>query len=92
MASKIDQILEAIKANHRKEYLNVQEASEFLGISTSHLYTIVSERKITHYKPFSKTLLFRRVDLIKFIEKKKVPCMEEQIRQHRQNKSRQSNF
>lgn len=51
-----------------KEYLTLNEASLFLGISKSQLYKLTSLKLIRHYKPHGKLIYFDRSDLIKWIK------------------------
>lgn len=51
-----------------KEYLNVQEASKFLHLSVSSIYKLTYADKIKYSKPNGKIILFRRSDLVDFIE------------------------
>ncbi len=53
---------------HTKEYLNVQEASKFLHLSVSSIYKLTYADKIKYSKPNGKIILFRRTDLVEFIE------------------------
>lgn len=53
---------------HTKEYLNVQEASKFLHLSVSSIYKLTHADKIKYSKPNGKIILFRRSDLVDFIE------------------------
>lgn len=53
---------------HTKEYLNVQEASKFLNLSVSSIYKLTHADKIKYSKPNGKIILFRRSDLVDFIE------------------------
>ncbi|WP_046745342.1 helix-turn-helix domain-containing protein [Kordia zhangzhouensis] len=52
----------------QKEYLNTEEASTFLGISKSTFYKITSACSIPKYKPNGKMMLFKKSDLLQFIE------------------------
>lgn len=47
--------------------LNATEAAEYLKISKNHLYHLVSERKISCYRPEGKLIYFSIVDLDAFI-------------------------
>lgn len=47
----------------KKEILNANEASLYLGISKSNLYKKTSELKIPHYKPEGKIIYFKRSEL-----------------------------
>jgi len=43
--------------------LNLKEASHYLGVSTSCIYKMTSQRRIPFYRPGGKRLYFKREDL-----------------------------
>ncbi|MCU0238543.1 MAG: helix-turn-helix domain-containing protein [Pyrinomonadaceae bacterium] len=47
----------------KKDILNLEEASSYLDISSSHLYKLTSQKKIPHFCPQGKKLYFRREEL-----------------------------
>ncbi|CAH0994229.1 hypothetical protein EMA8858_00338 [Emticicia aquatica] len=47
----------------KKDILNLEEASRYLDISSSHLYKLTSQKKIPHFCPQGKKLYFRREEL-----------------------------
>lgn len=61
----------------QKTFLNVDEASEYLGISKSHLYKHTHEKRIKFYKPNGKKLYFKLEDLESFILSGEVKTAEE---------------
>lgn len=61
----------------QKEFLNVEEAANYLCISKSTLYKLTSSKKIVYYKPNNKISLFKIEDLKNFIEKGRVHTLEE---------------
>ena len=50
-----------------KEFLTIEEASAFLGVSTSCIYKITSQKKVTYYKPSGKLIYFKRDDIEQFV-------------------------
>lgn len=46
-----------------KQVLNLKEASQYIGISTSFLYKLTSSRAIPHSCPNGKMLFFKKEDL-----------------------------
>ncbi len=60
-----------------KEYLTVQEAADFLGLSSSLIYKLTSKHEIPVYKPNGKTVFIRRDDLNRWIAKNKILSEEE---------------
>lgn len=51
----------------QKEILTIEEASEFLGLSTSRLYKMTSNKEIPHYKPGGKKIYLNRQELEQWI-------------------------
>jgi len=52
----------------QEEFVDLPTAAEFLKISKSRIYKLTMARAINFYKPSGKKILFRKSDLIKFIE------------------------
>lgn len=52
--------------------MNIKEASEFLGLSVSYVYTLCNQKKLCHYKPNGKKIYFLRQDLLDFMTRNKV--------------------
>jgi excisionase family DNA binding protein len=61
-----------------KEFMNVKEASEFLNLAVNTLYEKTSNRTIPHFKSGAK-LLFKRSELIKWLEEGKVSTAAEEV-------------
>ena len=59
-----------------KQVLNVEEASEYTGLSTSTLYKLTSSRRIPHSKPSGKKVFFSREALDEWMLKNPVSCLE----------------
>lgn len=49
-----------------KDFLNIEQAAEYLGVSKQTLYRLASERKIVSYKP-TRFLYFKLEDLKEYI-------------------------
>jgi excisionase family DNA binding protein len=60
-----------------REYLNVEQACDYLSISKSSLYKLTSSGSIKHCKPGGKVLMFKKKDLIEFIESGRVETNED---------------
>ena len=73
--AKIEKLLQE-KQNNEVIYLDIDEASEFLKMKKSYIYQLVFQRKIPFYKR-SKKLLFKKSELVKWIDSKRVKTMEE---------------
>lgn len=50
-----------------KQILTMAEAVMFTGLTRSTLYRLTSEKRIRHYKPGGKLIIFRRQDLENFM-------------------------
>lgn len=62
---KLDQLEKLITTSNllQKPVLNFQETSQYLQISSSHLYKLTSKRAIPHFCPNGKKLFFKREEL-----------------------------
>ena len=58
------------------EILIIQEAAEYLRISVTTLRRYAYERRVTHYK-LKGRIVFRRADLEKFLDTRKIESFEE---------------
>ena len=56
--SNIEQLLQ-----QDEKPLSFSEASEYLGVSKSHLYKLTSKNLIVHFKPAGKKIYFKKSDL-----------------------------
>ncbi|MBL7819940.1 MAG: helix-turn-helix domain-containing protein [Saprospiraceae bacterium] len=50
-----------------KEFLNVDEACQYLGIKKSTLYKLTHTRKIPYFCPEGKLIFFQKADLNEFL-------------------------
>lgn len=73
---KLDQIEKQIKTSN-ESFLTAEETSKFLGFKLTYLYELTSKRIIPFYKPSGKKLLFKKTDLIDWIEKSKNKSVSE---------------
>jgi len=58
--------------NEIQKPLNVQQASEFLGLKVSYIYNLIYYGKLTAYKPGGKMLLFKVSDLEAYAFRNKI--------------------
>lgn len=71
---QLKQEMESIKSMlsemslNTKEYLDVEETAKFLHLSTSSVYKLTHGGKIRYSKSGGKKILFRRSDLVEYIE------------------------
>ena len=70
---KLEQLEKLITTNNllQKSVLNFQEASQYLGLSPSHLYKLTSKRGIPHFCPNKKKLYFKRLELDEWLLRNK---------------------
>ncbi len=61
----------------KKEILNLEEASTYLGVSKSNLYKKTSASKIPHYKPEGKIIYFRREELDQWMLRNRQSTVDE---------------
>ncbi len=63
-----------------KQWLNVKEAAEFLGVQVSTLYSYISSRRIPHYKPPGSQLVkFRASELDGWMASGRIETAEEAL-------------
>ena len=71
---KIGEDLEEIKLTlnsmqqSSEEFIDMNEAAKFLMVSKSSLYKCTMKRQINFFKPGGKKILFKKSDLVSFIE------------------------
>ena len=56
---------------HKKSFMSLEEAADYLCYTKSSLYQYTSKRKIPHYK-FGRKILFKLSELNDFIEKHRI--------------------
>lgn len=71
---RLERILEDNKLNEAI-FLNIDEASDFIKMKKSSIYQLVYHRKIPFYKR-GKLLLFKKAELVRWIEEKKMDTFE----------------
>ena len=67
--NELKEIKELLKKQtiQQKEILTIEEASEYLELSTSRLYKMTSNKEIPHYKPGGKKIYLNRQELEQWI-------------------------
>ncbi len=60
-----------------KNYLTVQEAADFLGLSVQYIYQLTSGKRVPYYKPFGNRVYFKREELEQFISESRVASAAE---------------
>ena len=54
------------------QYLTAKQASEFTGLRISYLYKLTCKKRIPHYNPSGRKLLFKKSELEAWIESARV--------------------
>jgi len=54
------------------QYMNVTELSKLLKMSTSHIYSLTSTKKIPHIKLLGKKILFEKSEINNWLKSKSV--------------------
>lgn len=62
----------SVKPTESNDYLTIQEVSDLLRLSVSHIYTLTSQKKIPHIKLLGKKLLFQKDAINHWIKEKSV--------------------
>lgn len=77
-AVNVAELLEFIKKDRIKDFLNVEEAAEYLAVSKNYIYGLTAERVIPFYKPSGKLIYFKRAELDAWINANRV-CTNAEI-------------
>jgi excisionase family DNA binding protein len=73
--NKIESLLTSIK-NNEVEFMDLEEASQFLKLKKPTIYQMVFKREIPFYKS-TKKLLFKKNELVEWVESSKVLTLKE---------------
>lgn len=78
LQNQLSNLEELIKSQNQNntEFMGIEEASIFLKLKKSTLYQLVFKREIPFYKS-TKKLLFKKSDLIEWVEKDRVLTIKE---------------
>lgn len=68
--NKIEKLLTSIKQNE-VEFMDLEEASQFLKLKKSTIYQLVFRKEIPYYKS-TKKLLFKKNELVDWVESNRV--------------------
>lgn len=60
-----------------KEILNLSEAAAYAGVSKSYLYKKTSSRQIPFYRPATKLIFFKRIELDAWLLQNRHSTLEE---------------
>lgn len=73
--NKIEKLVTTINQSNT-EFMDIQEASNFLKLKVSTIYQFVDKNKIPFHKP-TKKLLFKKSELVEWVEKNRVLTIDE---------------
>ncbi|NLO71947.1 MAG: helix-turn-helix domain-containing protein [Porphyromonadaceae bacterium] len=59
-----------------KEFLTVEDLAKITRFSKNTIYKLTSKKKITHFKPNGKIVLFRREDVEEFLTRNRVEACD----------------
>ncbi len=62
---------------HNKEFLSLEETSDYLQLSSSCLYKMTSKQEIPFYRPGGKKIYFRRIELDNWVLKSRVSSIND---------------
>ncbi len=69
--------LKTLFESQSSEFLNIDEAAEYLKLKKSYIYNLVYKNLIPFYKPTGKKLLFNKAELIEWIKRSRIESIEE---------------
>ncbi|MNT62317.1 Helix-turn-helix domain protein [compost metagenome] len=79
--AKLNNIEKAIEklntpSNSDDDFMNIEQAASFVGLSKATVYGLTHERKIPHFK-VGKRLYFKKSDIVNWITSTKVKTKQE---------------
>ena len=77
--NKLDSITRMLREQNilKKEVLTFNEATDYLSVSSSHLYKLTSNNVIPFYKPNKKKIFFKRSELDAWLTSHRVEANSE---------------
>ncbi len=83
--TELETIKNLVKTNN-VQFIDINEAAEFLKLKKSYLYFLVHKKRIPYYKP-KRRIYFNRIELQTWILDAKVKTIYEIEKEHEENKS-----
>lgn len=87
--NKLESLINSLRRGE-VEFINIDEASKFLRLKKATIYQMVFKREIPFYKS-TKKLLFKKSDLIEWVEKDKILTVKELENNLQQNINKERN-
>lgn len=75
--SELRETIADLRAERKREALNLDEAAAYLGVKKSHLYKLTHQRLIPYYKPGGKSCYFKRAELDEWLLSNRVSTSSE---------------
>ena len=69
--------LKHLVENQSLEFLDLNQAAEYLKLKPSYIYSLIHQKKIPHYKPNGKRVYFNKLELNKWIAESKIKTVNE---------------
>ena len=69
--------IKSLLSSNNAEFIGIEEASKYLGLSKTYLYSLSQRGKIPHYKPNGKKIYFDKLELKSWISKSKIKTTSE---------------
>lgn len=64
-----------IDKGNGSDKLNIATAAAYIGVKKSYMYKLVFHKRITHYKPGGKVIIFLKSDLDQYLSRNKVAAI-----------------
>jgi excisionase family DNA binding protein len=69
--------LQNLESNNDDRPQSIDQASKYINVSKSYMYQLVSQKKISYFKPSNGKIYFLKPDLDKYILKNKTTAVSE---------------
>lgn len=66
-------------SNEKRPFITATEVAELLGVSPKYVYQLTFRHKIPYYSPTGRKILFKREEIIEFIERARVASYSEAV-------------
>lgn len=74
---EIKELLKELLKKQTFEPLDLNQAAEYLKLKPSYIYSLIHQKKIPHYKPNGKRVLFNKLELNEWIAKSRIKSIDE---------------
>lgn len=77
MTEKTRKVVTPQEAVSSKMYLTAKEAASFIGTTLNYFYKLTSQHKLPMYNPTGRKLLFKKSELVAWVERARIGSDEE---------------